>query len=59
MAKLVKRLSDRFVKSSKPGFYHDGDGLYLQVTSATARSWIYCYKLDGKTKDVGLGSLKK
>jgi integrase len=59
MAKLVKRLSDRFVKSARPGFYHDGDGLYLQVTSATARSWIYRYKLDGKTKDVGLGSLKK
>jgi hypothetical protein len=37
MAKLVKRLSDRFVKSAKPGFYHDGDGLYLQVTSTTAR----------------------
>jgi integrase len=59
MAKLVKRLSDRFVKTAKPGFYHDGDGLYLQVTSATARSWIFRYKVDGKTKDLGLGSLKK
>jgi hypothetical protein len=72
MDKLAKRLSDRFVKSAKPGFHHDGDGLYLQVTSATARSWIYRrrlrvapsrthgwifpFTLAGKTRDAGQGS---
>ena len=45
----------------KPGLYADGAGLYLQVTHAGARSWIFRYRL-GRTakkapRDMGLGSL--
>ena len=35
--------------------YPDGGGLYLQVTGAGAKSWIYRYTLAGRTREMGLG----
>ena len=50
----INRLSAKFVRTCEtPGFYHDGGGLYLQVTSLTAKSWVYRYA--GRYK--GLGNL--
>jgi integrase len=43
-------------KVTKPGMYGDGQGLYLQVTGAGAKSWIYRYQLHGKEHYLGLGS---
>jgi integrase len=43
-------------KLIKPGFYNDGLGLYLQVTPAGSKSWVYRYKRNGKSKKMGLGS---
>ncbi|MCK9913007.1 Arm DNA-binding domain-containing protein [Microbacteriaceae bacterium K1510] len=37
--------------------YPDGGGLYLQVISETARSWIYRYRLRGCRREMGLGPL--
>ena len=42
----------------EPGVYHDGGGLYLQVTDSGAKSWIYRYRLLGKLRDMGIGSFK-
>jgi len=44
--------------TTKPGMYRDGAtvGLYLQVTSAEAKSWLYRYMLNGKARAMGLGS---
>jgi integrase len=39
------------------GMYADGAGLYLQVTSKGAKSWIYRFSLHGKPREMGLGSL--
>ena len=39
----------------KRGFYADGDGLYLQVTDSGSRSWVFRFKTDGRTRDMGLG----
>ena len=38
--------------------YRDGAtvGLYLQVTGAEAKSWLYRYMLNGKARAMGLGS---
>jgi hypothetical protein len=36
----------------------DGDGLYLQVSRGNARSWIFRYFRNGKSHEIGLGSLK-
>jgi integrase len=40
-----------------PGFYGDGGGLYLQVTSKEAQSWIFKFQRKGRQRMMGLGSL--
>jgi integrase len=52
------RLSALAVERAKtPGRYPDGAGLYLQVTSAASRSWVYRYTLNGRSREMGLGPL--
>lgn len=43
---------------TKPGKYSDGNGLYLNIRSSGTKSWIYRYQLNGKRKEIGLGSIK-
>jgi integrase len=43
-------------KAKTPGLLNDGDGLYLKVTAKGARSWIFRFKLGGRSRDMGLGS---
>ena len=58
MSALGGRLSSLTVKHArKPGMLADGNGLYLQVTRANARSWIFRYYRNGKSREMGLGSL--
>jgi integrase len=38
------------------GMHSDGDGLYLQVGSGGAKSWIYRFTLSGRERYLGLGS---
>jgi hypothetical protein len=40
----------------KPGFYGDGEGLYLKVASAGSKSWILRTVVQGRRRDLGLGS---
>lgn len=57
MPKLVHNaLSPPRVKSAPPGRHADGGGLFLLVKDTGTRSWLYRYKRDGKTRDIGLGS---
>src|SRR5215831_16289752 len=47
MARKVERLTALKVeKAKRPGMYADGAGLYLQVTSEGAKSWIYRFSLN-------------
>lgn len=56
-ARQLHRLSARAVTTlSSPGYYPDGGGLYLQVGTSGAKSWIYRYKRSGRARDMGLGS---
>lgn len=58
MAKSINRLSSLAVsKASKPGLYSDGNGLYLQITSAGVKSWLFRYMKSGKARGMGLGPL--
>src|SRR5215471_21176638 len=58
MARRLGRLNALAVSRAKrAGMYADGGGLYLQVTGPDARSWVYRYARDGKTRYMGLGSL--
>src|SRR5215510_9143778 len=57
MARTVGRLKALKVeRANEPGMYADGAGLYLQVTSSAAKSWIYRYSLRKKAREMGLGS---
>ena len=47
MAGGLNRLSAVEVKSiDRRGMYHDGGGLYLQVSDRGAKSWIYRFMLE-------------
>ncbi|HSR77255.1 MAG TPA: integrase arm-type DNA-binding domain-containing protein [Xanthobacteraceae bacterium] len=43
-------------RAIKPGMYGDGDGLWLQVKHANAKSWVLRYHLNGRDRYLGLGS---
>jgi integrase len=43
-------------RAAEAGMHADGEGLYLQVGSGGAKSWIYRYTLHGKERYLGLGS---
>jgi integrase len=58
MARTVGKLTAlKISRDLKPGMYADGAGLYLQVTGAGAKSWIFRFSLNGKAREMGLGSL--
>lgn len=58
MSKARDRLTAVQIKNlSKPGFYHDGGGLYLQVSRFGSKSWILRYTLNQRKRDMGLGPL--
>jgi integrase len=42
-------------RAKTPGYVHDGGGLYLQVTAAGSRSWIFRFSLAGRRREMGLG----
>jgi len=57
MAHTVGKLTAlKVARAQQPGMYHDGHGLYLQVTER-GRSWIYRYMLNGRAREMGLGPL--
>ena len=52
------RLSAVAVNAKKaPGYYADGDGLYLQVSASGAKSWILRYMLNKRAREMGIGSI--
>jgi integrase len=61
MARTTGRLSAKAVEKAKPKhaarptLYADGGGLYLQVSASGAKSWVYRFMLNGKSREMGLG----
>jgi integrase len=53
--KLNHALTPLTVKNAKPGRLADGGGLNLLVKDSGARSWVYRFMLNGKSRDIGLG----
>ena len=52
------KLTARGVASAvERGMTNDGGGLYLRVGPTGAKSWIFRFKQDGKTRDMGLGGV--
>ena len=58
MAREIGKLSAIVVRNkSVPGLYADGGGLYLQVTEAGAKTWIFRFMLASRRRDMGLGAI--
>ena len=58
MTRQLSRLSARTVSTATaPGYHADGGGLYLQITTTGARSWIFRYSRAKRAREMGLGSL--
>lgn len=58
MARAVHRLTDVVVRrTTKPGMYADGAGLYLRVGLTGGKAWIFRYRRGAKLHDLGLGPL--
>ncbi len=53
----IHKLSPRKVETARPGKHEDGGGLRLVVSPAGARKWVLRYTIDGKRREMGLGSL--
>lgn len=53
-----KALTAATIKNLKePGFYGDGEGLYLKIDATGAKRWIQRIVIQGKRRDIGLRSL--
>ena len=57
MAQGIYRLSAAKVKNeTRPGFYSDGGGLYLQVSQFnSSKSWVFKYTINGRRRGMGMG----
>jgi integrase len=58
MTQKIHRLSALKIANVKAhGMHADGGGLYLQVGETGSRSWVFRFKKEGRTRDMGLGPL--
>jgi hypothetical protein len=58
MGKQINRLSHVRVAAAKTTrSLRCGGGLYLQVAGGGSKSWLFRCKVDGRARDMGLGSL--
>ncbi|HEY8099884.1 MAG TPA: Arm DNA-binding domain-containing protein [Burkholderiaceae bacterium] len=56
--RLTNRLTSVAVNAKKtPGYYADGNGLYLQISPASTKSWVLRFMLNKRVREMGLGSL--
>ena len=49
-------LSHAKIKGLRPGLHCDGNGLYLNVKSSGSKSWSLRFMIDGRRREMGLGS---
>jgi integrase len=52
----INKLTAKSAESlTQPGIHSDGNRLYLQVTAAGTKSWLFIYRKAGKRTEMGLG----
>jgi len=54
---IFKLSATGVAKLKAPGYFGDGGGLWLQVSAAGTKSWIFRYTMAGKAREMGLGAL--
>lgn len=55
MTREIGKLSAAQINLLGPGLHSDGGGLYLNISTTGARSWIFRYMLNGRAREMGLG----
>jgi integrase len=55
MARIGKLSAVEVQKVKGPAVLHDGGGLYLRISPAGSKAWVFRFQLDGKRRDMGLG----
>jgi hypothetical protein len=54
MARTIGKLVTLTVnQAQRRGYYSDGGGLYLQVSAAGAKSWVFRFKQARKRREMG------
>lgn len=54
----MKRLkANQIAKTNQPGRYRVADTLYLRVAPGGSKQWVQRLLIDGKRRDIGLGSV--
>lgn len=56
MAHLKQRQIDSLIKAGKAGSHSDGGGLILRLNGKGSANWLHRYQMNGKRRDMGLGS---
>src|SRR5579864_7075605 len=58
MPKEISKLNALAVERAKArGYLADGLGLYLQISSKGAKSWVFRFRDAGRLREMGLGSV--
>ena len=55
----MSKLTALGVKKAGAGRHGDGNGLYLVVADTGSRKWVLRIQMNGKRRDIGLGSATK
>ena len=50
-------LKAKQIEHAKEGMHADGGGLYLRVQASGAKSWIFRFQLNGRRREMGIGTL--
>jgi integrase len=58
MRRINKLSALAVARAERPGYYGDGDGLWLQVAAGGTKSWIFRFTRNGRRKEMGLGPLR-
>jgi Arm DNA-binding domain len=58
MTLTLRKIETLTASGKNPRKFLDGHGLYLQVTPAGAKSWLFRYERAGKEHAMGLGPLR-
>ena len=57
MTRGINKLTVRAVATlTKPGRHADGGNLYLQIAQSGTKQWTFFFQLNGKQREMGLGS---
>jgi integrase len=55
--KIFKLTATAVAKGKKPGHFGDGGGLWLQVSDAGTKNWVFRFVRNGRAREMGLGAL--